>query len=370
MKYTFKKIFLVILIVTCNSKFIVANDNEPLEILFIGSSYFNYNNLPDLFKNLTSTTGKDVFISKYAVNGMLLVDHANNPATIAKINERNWDFIILQGVGVTIAYPDYNQDQNAYPALVKLSQRIYNNCKSTRILFCLPWAFEDGMTWVQGWTDTYEDMQEIIYSNTIDFSNALGFTIAPVGWAWYQILDDKNYPLHYLHMSDWNHPNEKGSYIMACSIYSSIFLESTNEISYYADLTEEDAKYFQNVASNIVLDDTVLWNISTYIDTTAANNLKPTNIIDYSNNNKTILYQNFPNPFNSNTQIKYELDCKSSVKFEIFDLSGKKYLTINKQQEAGVHFFNFDGSKLKSDIYFYSITTNKGSWVKKMHLIK
>ena len=71
------------------------------------------------------------------------------------------------------------------------------------MVFCLPWAFEDGMTWVQGWTDTYEDMQIEIYENTLEYSNNLDFVISPVGWAWYKVLKEKNYPLHYLHMSDW-----------------------------------------------------------------------------------------------------------------------------------------------------------------------
>ncbi len=30
-----------------------------------------------------------------------------------------------------------------------------------------------------------------------------------------------------VHMSDWNHPSLKGSYLMACVIYSAVFQEST-----------------------------------------------------------------------------------------------------------------------------------------------
>jgi len=58
------------------------------------------------------------------------------------------------------------------------------NFKDTKIIYCLPWAYEDGMTWYEDWTDTYADMQDKIYNNTILFSNEIGFLIAPVGWAW------------------------------------------------------------------------------------------------------------------------------------------------------------------------------------------
>lgn len=218
--------------------------------------------------------------------------------TETKINERNWDYVILQGVGSLMAYPDYYTHHPVYPALLSLKNKIHTNCASTQIVFCLPWAYEDGMTWVEGWTDTYEDMQIIIYNKTIEYSNSIGFTIAPVGWAWYKVLDDKNYPLHYLHMSDWNHPSLKGSYLMACVIYSTIFQESTDNISYYSDLSSDDAKYFQSIGSNTVLDDIDLWNITTYIDTTHSD----TTDTDITSNNivqpnKSILYQNYPNPF-------------------------------------------------------------------------
>jgi len=117
----------------------------------------------------------------------------------------------------------------------------------------MPWAYEDGMTWLPGWTDTYADMQLKIYNNTLKWADSLDFMVSPVGWAWNTVLKDKNYPLHYLHKSDWNHPSPKGSYLMACAIYSTVYRESTVGISYYGGLTKEEAEYFQAVASNTVL---------------------------------------------------------------------------------------------------------------------
>lgn len=62
-------------------------------------------------------------------------------------------------------------------------------------------------------------------------------------------------------MSDWNHPSLKGSYLMACVIYSTVFRERTTGIEYYADIPEDDASNFQEVGSDIVLDNLELWNI-------------------------------------------------------------------------------------------------------------
>ncbi|MCP4178362.1 MAG: hypothetical protein GY756_11400 [bacterium] len=232
------------------------------KILFLGASYFGRNNLTDTYENICKSHGLDVYIDKIAPGGMYLEDHANSSITASKINERNWDFIVLQGVGSLMAYPNQITEHPVYPAIQILSEKIYNNCKETKIVFCMPWAFEDGMTWYQNWTDDFEDMQLKIYNNTIKYSEELGFSISPVGWAWNTVLKEKNYPLHYLHESDWNHPSLKGSYVMGCTIFSSIFLRSSYGSSYYGNLDEEEANYFHSVASNTVLNDLDLWNVT------------------------------------------------------------------------------------------------------------
>ncbi len=366
-KYCKKAIIIIsVLILDLGYSTAVANSNKsPLEILFIGSSYFNWDDLPNLVKNLAENSGKEVFIDKYIPSGLYLANHANSSITEAKINERNWDYVILQGVGVLIAYPNYDTRHPVYPALVTLKDKIHKNCASTQMIFCLPWAFEDGMTWVEGWTDTYKDMQTKIYNNTLQYSNNIGFTIAPVSWAWYKVLDEKNYPLHYLHISDWNHPSLKGSYLMACVIHSTIFLESTVGIPYYTSLVEDEATYFQTVASNTVLNDIDLWNITEYIDTTS------TVITQFSKSNKTVLHQNFPNPFSSTTIINYELHKESIVEITVFDLLGKKQaVSVNEQKLPGSYTVQLDGSNLKSGTYFYSLKTDENYQIKKMQLVK
>ncbi len=236
-----------------------TEDDNTLEILFIGSSYFSYNSLTTIFKNLVNSSGKQVSVSTQIAKGYL-ADHADNTLTETKINEKDWDYIILQGVGSLTAYPDYYTHHPVFPALETLQNKISKNCNSTKMVFCMPWAFEDGMTWVQGWTDTYSDMQFEIYKNTLEWADSLNFVISPVGWAWNTILSEKNYPLHYLHLRDWNHPSLKGSYLMACVIYSTVYRESIEGNSYFGGLTKTDAEYFQKTASNIVLNNLDIWN--------------------------------------------------------------------------------------------------------------
>ncbi|MFC1581467.1 DUF4886 domain-containing protein [Candidatus Neomarinimicrobiota bacterium] len=232
---------------------------DETKILFIGSSYFNYHNLPGLIDNMAEFDNNNVFIENMIINGQFLDFHANSQATENKINEVEWDYIILQGVGRQMAYPEIFTDHPAYPALLTLKNKIFSNSESTSMIFCLPWAFEDGMSWLEGWTDKFSDMQKKITENTLEYAEDIGFTIAPVGVAWQAVLEDQNYPLHYLHEEDWNHPSLRGSYLTACVIYATIFLNSVNDIPFYANLTIDEARYFQAVASSIVFDDYDLW---------------------------------------------------------------------------------------------------------------
>ena len=115
--------------------------------------------------------------------------------------------------------------------------------------------------WLQGGKDTYFDMQQKIYDNALKFADEIELVIAPVGWAWNEVLKTKIKELHYLHLSDWNHPSKRGSYLTACVLYATIFKEALKDVNYLADLPADEANYFKLVASEIVLNNLVLWNI-------------------------------------------------------------------------------------------------------------
>lgn len=361
-----KKVTLMIFIIVIglSEKALIADQDsnqELLKILFIGSSYFASNDLSGLFENLTSHSGKSVYIDKQLTGGFYLYDHANSSATEAKINAQDWDYVILQGVGRLTAYPESYSDHPVYPALISLRDKISNNCESTKMVFCLPWAYEDGMTWLAGWTDTYEDMQIQIYENTLLYSEKVGFEIAPVGWAWYKVLKEKKYPLHYLHMSDWNHPSLKGSYLMACVIFSTVYVESSNNINYYSRLFEEEAVYFQRVGSNTVLDSLDLWNITT------------TDIEkeEQSVTRKLNLHQNYPNPFNPVTKIKYSLPDEDFISIKIYNTLGREVTTLVQEfQAAGSHEKIFNAAHLQSGIYFYKLQMNTCVEIRKCMIVK
>ncbi|MBZ0201667.1 MAG: T9SS type A sorting domain-containing protein [Ignavibacteria bacterium] len=85
-----------------------------------------------------------------------------------------------------------------------------------------------------------------------------------------------------------------------------------------------------------------------------------------------MLFQNFPNPFNNSTVIRYTIPEKSYVKLDIYNLLGEEVRKItNSLQNEGNYIFYLDFDDLPSGIYFYRLLADgKQIGTKRMILIK
>jgi hypothetical protein len=88
------------------------------------------------------------------------------------------------------------------------------------------------------------------------------------------------------------------------------------------------------------------------------------------------LFQNFPNPFNPGTLIKYQLSAESHVTLKIFDVLGRELQTVvNSIQQAGNYLIPFDASRFSSGVYLYRLEVvgkngERSVSTKKMELLK
>ena len=90
------------------------------------------------------------------------------------------------------------------------------------------------------------------------------------------------------------------------------------------------------------------------------------------------LYQNFPNPFNPTTQIRFELRNAGSVRLTLYDVLGREVgVLVHDLLQAGSYDIPFNGGNLASGVYFYRLDVRdpsgaalRYSQVTKMLLLK
>jgi hypothetical protein len=83
------------------------------------------------------------------------------------------------------------------------------------------------------------------------------------------------------------------------------------------------------------------------------------------------LDQNFPNPFNPETQIRYSVKESQLVQLKVFDILGKEVATlVNEVKPAGAYNITWNASSFPSGVYFYRIQAGSFVSTKKMILLK
>jgi len=102
----------------------------------------------------------------------------------------------------------------------------------------------------------------------------------------------------------------------------------------------------------------------------------PTDVEETPPRYRTMLRQNFPNPFNPSTTIEYSLAEPVRVEIEIFDVGGRSIRTlVDAVKPPGLHRAVWDGKndsggRVSSGIFFCRFRAGSFSSVKKMVLLK
>ena len=94
------------------------------------------------------------------------------------------------------------------------------------------------------------------------------------------------------------------------------------------------------------------------------------------NPNSFVLHPNYPNPFNPQTQIRFEMPYAENIDLSIYNLLGVKIRTLYSGKKAsGVFTFKWDGKNDKNQlvsggVYIYKLQSQKAMQMRKMILLK
>jgi hypothetical protein len=322
---------------------------DTTRVLFIGNSYTYANDLPVLFKNLSASGNKIVITDMSAPGGFSFENHFEYSETINKIRLGNWNYVVLQEQSQMPVIPFYRFG-STYPFAIRLDSLIKSYGQST--VFFVTWGREaGGQQCINSYCSPvfidYFHMQDSLTSSYRMICDSLNAILAPAGEAW-RTAKTLNSAID-LWDSDGSHPSLKGSYLSACLFYKKLFNQSPIGLIYTAGLSSTDALFLQNCANQ----------------TYTGISLKA----EYSLN--TVEPDIYPNPFNSQTTIRFTLVKKVYCKIEICDILGRNLETLlNEKLNPGNYKYTFNGSNYASGMYFAKLTADENMSIKRLVIVK
>lgn len=278
-----KKITFLFFIIISNISF----SQDSLSVLFIGNSYTYVNNLPTIVHDLTTSLGDKLTFDSRTTGGATFANHVGNTATYTSIHSKPWDFVVLQGQSQELSFPTSQVNTDSEPFIVQLADSVHESKYCSQILLFMTWGRQDGDS---QWDSiaTYNGMQERLTNTAVRMADSIESSISPVGVAWKYVRD--HYPLINLYSADGSHPSFEGTYLAACTFYSSMFRKSSIGATYIGTLDPTIAGILQNVADLTVLnsDSLIRWNLHALSDQTIADFTFLVNTTDVSFNNNSI----------------------------------------------------------------------------------
>ncbi len=204
--------------------------SRSVNLLFIGNSFTQRNNLPALLAELAAARRLSVRHALVSVGGASLRTHWNAGRAAKAIATGGHDYVVLQ-------------EQSTLP--VKNAQRMAENVRlfdeaikqagSETVLY---------MTWAR---EHSPETQQTIADAYIAVGKELGATVVPVGLVWQDFLAQHDRPV--LYDRDQSHPTLAGSYLAACVFLAALLKANPVGIdSGPTGLSEQDRAALQRAA--------------------------------------------------------------------------------------------------------------------------
>jgi hypothetical protein len=155
--------------------------------------------------------------------------------------------------------------------------------------------------------------------------------------------------------------------------YNKNNLEKYASIDYEVDCSGiTPGEYYLRLVTNV--DGNANYALANIISDNTTLAKKNFNKVNFTGGEIPITYdlaQNFPNPFNPSTTIRYQIPQDGIVTLKIYDILGSEVTTlVNEEKPAGKYEVNFNASSLASGVYIYKIQAGSFINSKKMLLLK
>lgn len=366
--------------------------SQSYDILFIGNSYTKRNNnnfpndVPFHLSQIANDLGDTINYDYSTPGGASFYGHSTNSETLEKINDSNWDYVVLQEQSQKPSRPPEIVESIVYPYAEELINQILQNNSCTNTIFYMTWGRKDGdEEYCNSYpiVCTFEGMQSRLRESYLEMSEMFSSSISPVGISWKNSMElNNNIDLY---IFDNSHPSIYGSYLSALTFYCSIFKKPVVGCSYFPNkISQSEATFLQEIAQSTVLDSLEVWNLSSSIFNYEIDG----NIVSFNSNNSlsSNFYWDFGDgneSFDQNPSHNYSNSGTYQVSFNLINSTGciiesviqeiviesqiniHEIQTINFKEKEN---YNFLGQKVNKNLKNMPIISKNGDKI--IQLIK
>ncbi len=231
---------------------------EP-RVLFVGNSYTEVNNLPQMVNDIAQSTGNQMYYASNTPGGCTFMQHCSN-RSMELICQGGWDIVVLQEQSQYPSFPQSQVESEVFPYAERLVDSFYVHNPCGEPMFYMTWGRKNGDQYNAPYfpvIGTYEGMDSMLCERYTYMAAAYDASLCPVGRVWRYLRT--HHPEIELYQSDESHPSLAGTYAAACAFYTMIFHRDPDSIDYNPGINDEAARFIRNATHTVVYDQLQQW---------------------------------------------------------------------------------------------------------------
>ena len=201
-------------------------------VLFIGNSYTEVNNLPQMTSDVAASMGHTMTFVSNTPGGCTFSQHCTN-RSMELILAGGWNYVVLQEQSQYPSFPQWQVESEVFPYATRLVDSIYAASPCAEPMFYMTWGRKNGdpqNATVFPVLGTYEGMDSMLYERYMQMSADNDASVCPVGRVWRHLRT--YHPDIELYQSDGSHPSVAGTYAAACAFAVMFFGDDPTAITY------------------------------------------------------------------------------------------------------------------------------------------